>query len=179
MPALRRALRRVSLTALGLSCLACSDVIDKLIGCEDEEEVVPAFESDVPPDWEGEVPVSVDAPFLGIDSGIVTVQVWDCIDGSWWSDVGPQKVVQAFVDDTECIYNEAVVIETYPCNSEDTPDMAHRDLDGDGVTAAQGDPDDRDPSVTGESADDSGDPADSGQLPVDTAAPADSGVVAG
>jgi hypothetical protein len=151
-----RALRRAALGALSLSCLACSDIWDKLLSCEGEDPATPAFESDTPPDWEGEIEVTEDAPFLGITSGLVRVQVWDCIDGSWWTDVGPQKVIQAFVDDTECLYEEAVVLETAPCDSEDTPDLLHRDLDGDGVTAAQGDPDDRDPSVS------EAPPADSG-----------------
>jgi hypothetical protein len=138
-------LRAALLGATLAPTLACSDVLGKL--CDDPDE--PAVVTSQLPDWEGEVEASEDHPFLGVTSGTLRVQVWDCVDLSWVGEVPPQKVVQAFVDGTVCDRSEAVLVETAPCDSTETTDIYYRDMDGDGASASEGDPDDADPNVRG------------------------------
>lgn len=143
---MRTPLRLTLLVTFVLPTLACGDVVDKLLDCENESPADPAFESTQLPDWEGTIEATPDAPFLGLTSGTIEVQVWDCVDMSWVADVPEQKVIQAFVDDNDCFYAEAVVLETAPCGSTDTDDIPYRDMDGDGFSPAEGDPDDTDPT---------------------------------
>jgi hypothetical protein len=106
------------------------------------------------PDWEGKVEASADRPFLGVTSGTLKVQVWDCVDPSWVGDVPQQKVVQVFINDTYCDYADAVLLDTAPCDSTETDDIYYRDMDGDGASASEGDPDDTDPSLRANASDD-------------------------
>jgi hypothetical protein len=143
-------LRVALLGTLVVPMLACSDVLGKL--CDDPAE--PAFVTTQAPDWEGEVEASADFPFLGVTSGTLNVQVWDCVDPSWVGDVPQQKVVQVFVNDTYCDYADAVLIETAPCDSTETADIYYRDMDGDGASASEGDPDDTNPTLQANASDD-------------------------
>lgn len=154
---MKRALRfTVFSTTIGFS-LACSDIAEKLIECADEVAAEPALDVDQEPDWSGMVYPTPAHPFLEYTSGELYVEVWDCLDSSWWADVDERKYVQVFVDTNGCFVYDTVALSEYACMSLESPEIPFRDLDGDGVSTVDGDPDDSDPSVSGPVDGDSGD----------------------
>jgi len=72
------------------------------------------------------------------------IQAWDCLDLSWWNPSAPKKVVQIWVDETECNLFERSYVEFYDCDSHLGDDDAYRDLDGDGFYITEGDCDESD-----------------------------------
>ena len=86
-------------------------------------------------------------PDAGIEEDIgfrERIQVWDCLDMTWWSPAASRKVVQIWVDQTECTLYERSYVELYACDSHESEDDAYRDRDLDGFYETEGDCDDAD-----------------------------------
>jgi len=137
--------------ALGLMTGCVVEDGDDYDICDDEESVQPAISTSIVPDFEMTAPLPVDPNSPWEDSDYKRlIQVWDCLDVSWWSDTSPKKVIQVFMDETDCSYYESVYIETWDCFSHEGADAPFRDWDEDGISQSEGDCDDEDPTTGGD-----------------------------
>ena len=141
-----------------LSAAGCAEDKDEEVNCANEEaarDLVPTLSS---PDWETEVLYT--AADLGLEREVDVgeaadhspvlrerIEVWDCLDLSWWSPAGTRKVVQIWVDETDCALFERASVEYYPCDSHAGQDDQYRDKDQDGFYESEGDCDDYDDSA--------------------------------
>ena len=138
----------IATASLLSGCRYLQDDLDEATDCLHEESARPLVMVTQEPDISMEVPTeAVQGPEPWEDGGKVWVEAWDCVDLSWWNPTPPRKVVQVWVDETECELYEKIFVETYDCGSHEGSDAPFRDWDGDGVTAWDGDPDDSDPEV--------------------------------
>ena len=141
--------------ALGLALVltACENKhrVDEEDDCYHETEAGPLLETSVAPDFDVVVTFEIESqeqPWE--DGGKLRIQAWDCLDLAWWLSTTPRKVVQIYTDETECELFEGVEISYYDCGSHEGPDAPYRDYDGDGISAADGDCDDEDPTTGGD-----------------------------
>lgn len=141
----------IPLLAAAAGCEVLGDDLDELADCLGEESALPLIVVSEPPDVDIEVPIgAVDSPEEWEDGGKVRVEVWDCIDLAWWNPARPEKIVQVWVDETECELYERIFVEHWECGSHEGADAPFRDWDGDGITAWEGDCDDEDPATGGD-----------------------------
>ncbi len=137
---------------------ACQSAEEAKLDCSHEESARNLVPTDVAPDWEAELVYT--AADLGLERDVDAaqteeptpvlrehIQAWDCLDLSWWNPSGPRKVVQIWVDETDCALFERASVEYYPCESHAGLDDLHRDLDQDGYYETEGDCDDLDESA--------------------------------
>ena len=82
----------------------------------------------------------------GYQEGVVKIEVWDCVDASWWGPVDEQKIVQIFSNQDKCGNFVDVEQLIFECNDEDALDKFVRDEDGDGIVRVD-DCDDTDETV--------------------------------
>ncbi len=142
-----------SLAAASFSTGCMEGPFEEWLECVGEDEAAPLVDPGVSPDFEVVIEFDLDQPDDELwedDVGAVKIQVWDCIDLSWWTPVDPQQVIQVFLNNTECGYYETVWTEYYACYSTEGPDAPYRDYDGDGLTLAEGDCDDFDAGIQGD-----------------------------
>jgi hypothetical protein len=147
---------RIQLTWLVLlPLLACGAEKEEDKSCLNEEQARDLVPTDASPDWQRELEYSAAELGLERQSGPSSstesvpalrerIEVWDCLDLSWWSPAGHRKVVQIWADETECSYFERASVEYYPCDSHAGQDDHYRDRDQDGYYKSEGDCDDRD-----------------------------------
>jgi len=138
-----------------LALTACKTAEEVQENCAHEESARNLVPTSIAPDWEAELGYT--AAELGLaretepdesDAAAPVlrehIQAWDCLDLSWWNPSGPRKVVQVWVDETDCALFERASVEYYPCDSHAGQDDIHRDLDQDGYYESEGDCDDED-----------------------------------
>jgi len=141
---------------------ACGGDLQEEATCANEESARNMVPTTVAPDWE--TVVSYGDPDMAAKSsseeGEETedeavfrerIQAWDCLDLAWWNPSSPKKVVQIWVDETDCNLFERSYVEVYDCDSHLGDDNAFRDLDGDGFYASEGDCNESDPFTYPES----------------------------
>ena len=134
---------------------ACAPVKDEPASCANEESARNLVPTHAVPDWESVVIYGDDGSYAktGDDADVSEgdhvvrehIQVWDCLDLSWWNPAAPVKVIQIWSDETECDLYERSMVEFYDCDSHEGEDDAYRDRDNDGVYVSEGDCDDTDP----------------------------------
>ena len=79
------------------------------------------------------------------------LRAWDCLDPiAWWSGAEPAKLVLVMEYSSLCGTDIPVYREEAACGDENTLDTLFRDVDGDGVSAVDGDCDDHDASAGGD-----------------------------
>ncbi len=79
------------------------------------------------------------------------LRAWDCLDPiAWWAGAEPAKLVLVMEYSSLCGTDIPVYREEAPCGDETTLDTLFRDVDGDGVSAVDGDCDDHDPLTGGD-----------------------------
>ena len=138
-----------------LSLCACAEEEPVKNNCSNEEAARNLVPTDVAPDWETELLYTAADLGLERESGPAEstdtlpvlrerLEVWDCLDLSWWSPAGHRKVVQIWVDETDCALYERASVEYYPCDSHAGQDDPYRDRDQDGFYESEGDCDDLD-----------------------------------
>lgn len=147
-------MRIFSSVVLALSLCACGEDENAKDTCDNEEVARDLVPTGASPDWEMDLLYT--AADLGLEREVSPgdstdqspvlrerLQVWDCLDLSWWSPAGPRKVVQIWVDETDCVLFERASVEYYPCDSHAGQDDAYRDVDQDGYYPSEGDCDDQ------------------------------------
>ena len=85
--------------------------------------------------------VSEDADFIyegpfdvsGYPEGEVRIEVWDCVDASWWGPVDEQKIVQVYSSLDGCGNFSDIEQLIFECDDENAIDKFVRDEDGDGI----------------------------------------------
>ena len=98
--------------------------------------------------------VSEDADFIyeglfdvsGYPSGEVRIEVWDCVDASWWGPVDEQKIIQVYSNIDSCGNFSDIEQLIFECDDENSIDKFIRDEDGDGIFRVD-DCDDSDSSI--------------------------------
>ena len=80
----------------------------------------------------------------GYPEGEVKIEVWDCVDVSWWGPVEEQKIIQIYSNSNDCF--EDVEQFIFECDDQNAPDKFIRDEDDDGVIRIE-DCDDADPTI--------------------------------
>ncbi len=141
-----------------LSVVGCAEEKDEAVNCANEEAARDLVPTMAPPDWETELLYT--AADLGLEREATSgeeadhrpvlrerIEVWDCLDLTWWSPASARKVVQIWVDETDCALFERASVEYYPCDSHDGQDDPYRDKDQDGFYVSEGDCDDYDESA--------------------------------
>ena len=151
--------RWICRAALGM-LVGCGAQGAEMSVCANEEAAPDRVPTHIPPDWERLIPGSAantgersssddaNESSVGIREHI---QVWDCLDLTWWTPAEPRKVVQIWADETECQLFERSVVELYDCDSHDGVDDLYRDIDGDGFYPSEGDCNDVNDRVSPES----------------------------
>ena len=134
--------------------VACGGEIPDEATCANEESARNMVPTALAPDWETVViygePDMTAKSFSNEEAEPSKefrerIQVWDCLDLSWWNPAEPKKVIQIWVDETDCNLFERSYVEFYQCDSHLGDDDPYRDLDGDGVYASEGDCNESDP----------------------------------
>lgn len=102
------------------------------VGCEDETKCqesssITYVSEDADFTYEGPFDVS------GYPSGDVRIEVWDCVDASWWGPVDEQKIVQVYSNVDGCGDFSDIEQLIFECDDENSIDKFVRDDDGDGV----------------------------------------------
>ena len=132
----------------------CAGDVQEPASCANEESARNMVPTTVAPDWETVVsygdPDMTAKSFSNEEAAPEKefrerIQVWDCLDLSWWNPSAPQKVIQIWVDETDCNLFERSYVEMYDCDSHLGDDDPYRDLDGNGVYASEGDCNESDP----------------------------------
>ncbi len=143
---------------LPLGLAACKTAEDVALDCAHEESARNLVPTDTVPDWQASLEYT--AADLGLEREVdpgteadvapvlrERIEAWDCLDLSWWNPAGPRKVVQIWVDETDCALFERASVEYYPCDSHAGQDDPHRDVDQDGFYESEGDCNDLDESA--------------------------------
>ena len=142
---------------------ACGGDVQEEATCANEESARNMVPTTVAPDWE--TVVTYGDPDMAAKSASESeessegqelmfrerIQAWDCLDMAWWNPSSPKKVVQIWVDETDCNLFERSYVEIYDCDSHLGDDDAYRDVDGDGFYASEGDCNEADPYTYPES----------------------------
>ena len=156
-------MKRCSLLPLILLASACGSEVPQEASCANEESARNMVPTTVAPDWEtvvtyGDPEVatkgSEEDGEASTDGEVMfreRIQAWDCLDMAWWNPSSPKKVVQIWVDETECNLFERSYVEMYDCDSHLGDDDAYRDSDGDGFYASEGDCNESDPYTSPDS----------------------------
>ena len=152
-----------SVLPLALMLSACGGDVQEEASCANEESARNMVPTTVAPDWETVVtygdPDMVAKSAEESQEGTVEeelvfrerIQAWDCLDMAWWNPSSPKKVVQIWVDETDCNLFERSYVEVYDCDSHLGDDDTYRDQDGDGFYATEGDCNESDPFTYPES----------------------------
>ncbi len=139
-----------------VAAIGCNGAQDDAVECQDEESARNLVPTETTPDWEAEFEYVDDRANPGMERQVDSeteaeevikrerIQAWDCLDLAWWNPSGARKVVQIWVDETECTLYERASVEYYDCDSHDGDDDVYRDMDEDGYYATEGDCDDED-----------------------------------
>ena len=115
-----------------------------IFGCQEENKCESApnlisIEEEADFVYEGDFNVE------GYPTGTVKIEVWDCVDASWWGPVDEQKIVLVFSNPNSCGFEDVEQL-TFDCDEENGPDRYVRDEDGDGLVRSE-DCDDTDENI--------------------------------
>ena len=145
----------IGLSAVLAGASGCGGAEDDASVCANEEAAPDRVPTHIPPDWERLIPAgTANTGERAVEGGVSDdairehIQVWDCLDLSWWTPAEPRKVVQIWADETECQLFERSVVEFYDCDSHEGVDDLYRDRDGDGYYESEGDCNDVDDSIS-------------------------------
>ena len=148
-------------TLLGLLSIAgCGDEPVDGSACSGEDADINRVPTARQPDWESILTydegdplgrTEADGDGDGEQSLREHIQAWDCINLSWWTPSQPQKVVQVWIDDTNCDLYEMSTLSVYACDSHEGEDDLLRDEDRDGFYVTEGDCNDQSAMVFPES----------------------------
>ena len=139
---------------LSLGLISCSTADIDATNCANEEAARNLVPTDLSPDFELELVYEQEASQgktagdsegeTGEDLVRERIQAWDCLDLSWWNPASARKVVQVWVDETDCALYERARVEYYECDSHRGADDPYRDRDADGFYPSEGDCNDED-----------------------------------
>ena len=82
----------------------------------------------------------------GYPEGDVKIEVWDCVDVSWWGPVDEQKIIQVYSNVNGCGAFQDVEQLIFTCDDLNALDKFVRDEDGDGIMRID-DCNDDDPTI--------------------------------
>jgi hypothetical protein len=140
--------KRTLMTSTIVLLSACGGTAPEEASCANEESARNMVPTTSAPDWEtvvtyGDPNMTAKTVTEDVDQEEPIfrerIQAWDCLDMAWWNPSSPKKVVQIWVDETDCNLFERSYVEFYDCDSHLGDDDTYRDLDGDGYYVTEGD----------------------------------------